>query len=443
VERGPLSGSRDSQQGRISRMRTHDGHEMQVALLTGGIDKPYAYGMAVALLSQDVSVDFIGSDELDMPELRAADKLRFLNLRGDQRRDASLAKKISRVVVYYARLIRYAATAKPAVFHILWNNKFETFDRTLLLLYYKLLGKKVALTAHNVNARKRDSNDSRLNRLTLRVQYKLADHIFVHTERMKNELLGDFGVREETTSVIPLGINNSVPDTALTAAQARERLGIAAGEKTLLFFGNIGPYKGLDCLVDAFQRVAAAAPGFRLIIAGKPKVGAEEYLATIQRAIRLSACRDQVIEHTRFIPDDQTELYFKAADVLVLPYTHVYQSGVLILGYSFGLPAIAADVGSFREDIVEGQTGLLFKPSDAESLATTIETYFSSDLYTALESRRQEIQEYAKARYSWATVGAVTRNVYARLLGSRSRRADTEASSAEAPVVHHPGGQHR
>ena len=45
------------------------------------------------------------------------------------------------MLLYYARLIRYAATAKPKIFHILWNNKFESFDRTLLMLYYRLLGK--------------------------------------------------------------------------------------------------------------------------------------------------------------------------------------------------------------------------------------------------------------------------------------------------------------
>ena len=69
--------------------------------------------------------------------------------------------------MYYAKLIRYAATAKPRIFHILWNNKFEFFDRTLLMLYYRLLGKKIVLTVHNVNAGRRDSKDTRLNRLTL------------------------------------------------------------------------------------------------------------------------------------------------------------------------------------------------------------------------------------------------------------------------------------
>jgi len=93
-----------------------------------------------------VSLDFIGSDEVDSPRLHGTPRVRFLNLRGDQRRNVALARKISRVAVYYARLLRYAAVTPARVFHILWNNKFEHFDRTLLMLYYKLLNKKVVLT---------------------------------------------------------------------------------------------------------------------------------------------------------------------------------------------------------------------------------------------------------------------------------------------------------
>jgi glycosyltransferase involved in cell wall biosynthesis len=114
------------------------------------------------------------------------------------------------------------------------------------------------------------------------------------------------------------------------------------------------------------------------------------------------------------------EQYFKAADVSVLPYTHIFQSGVLFLGYSFGLPVIAADVGCLREDIIEGKTGFVFTPKDANDLAKKIERYFESDLFKNLTRRRQEIQDYARARHSWNIVGELTRNVYAEMLGCRN-----------------------
>jgi len=180
---------------------------LSVALLTGGGDKPYALGMAAALTSVGIQVDFIGSDDLSVPELLSNDRVNFRNLRGDQRHDANWAEKIVRVFRYYVSLTVYAVTAKPKLFHILWNNKFQLLDCTLLMLYYRLLGKKVVFTAHNVNAGKRDSNDSWLNRALLRIQYNLCDHIFVHTDGMKRELASEFRIPESKVSVIPFGIN--------------------------------------------------------------------------------------------------------------------------------------------------------------------------------------------------------------------------------------------
>ncbi len=393
--------------------------EIEVSLLTGGYDRPYVFGLAKALEAQGIYLDIIGGDDVDRPELHSPPRLNFLNLRGNQQPQASLRKKIIRVLVYYARLIRYTTIAKPRIFHILWNNKFHFFDRTLLMLYYKAHGKRISLTAHNVNAGKRDANDSFLNKLSLKIQYHLADHIFVHTEKMKKELSAEFRVNEKVITVIPFGINNSVPDTCITPAQARQKLSILGNKKVILFFGNIGPYKGLDYLVEGFQQVAPRDPSYQLIIAGNPRRGDEGYFDRIQESIRQSPYGERVFQKIEYIPDGETELYFKAADVLVLPYTHVFQSGVLFLGYSFGLPVIATNVGSLEEDIIEGRTGLLCKPQDPIDLAGAIERYFDSDLFKDLHARRQEIRNFASQRHSWEIVGEMTREVYAGLLGKR------------------------
>jgi glycosyltransferase involved in cell wall biosynthesis len=389
---------------------------IEVGLLTGGGDRHYAFGLAMALVSKGVCVDFIGGDEVDSPEMHCTPRLNFLSLRRNGRRDAGLVGKISRILLYYVHLIRYAAGARPRVLHILWNNKFEFFDRTLLMLYYKLLGKKIALTAHNVNPGARSPNDNRLQRFSLGIQYRLAHHIFVHTDKMKRELVEEFGVGQTAVSVIPYGINNAVPNTELTPDDAKRRLGIRLGEKTILFFGNIAPYKGLEYLVSAFEQIVAQGGEYRLIVAGRAKKGCEKYVAGIRQSLNHGGNRERAIVKIDFIPDDQTELYFKAADVCVLPYTHIFQSGVLFLGYSFGLPVIAADVGSLREDIIEGETGFLFRPADPDDLARTIKKYFASDLYRGLARRRQEIRDYANELHSWDGIGEMTRNVYAGLV---------------------------
>jgi glycosyltransferase involved in cell wall biosynthesis len=388
---------------------------MRVSLLTGGGDRPYALGMASALIRQGISVDFIGSDELDARELHRTPFLTFLNLRGDQATAAPLCRKVARILAYYARLITYVLRAEPRIFHILWNNKFELIDRTLLMLYYKIMGKRLVLTAHNVNARKRDGGDSPLNRLSLRIQYSLSDHIVVHTERMKGELVSDFCLPADKVSVIPVGINNTVPDTILSTAEAKRQLGINKHEKTLLFFGNIAPYKGLGYLIAAFANILKEDCTYRLIIAGRPK-GDERYWQKIEQAITHDAIRERIIQKIEYVPDEQTELYFKAADVLVLPYTHVFQSGVLFLGYAFGLPAIATNVGSLSDDIIEGETGFLCRPKNPADLARTIRRYFASDFYQNLETRRAQVRRFANERNSWALVGEILEGVYRRVL---------------------------
>jgi glycosyltransferase involved in cell wall biosynthesis len=403
---------------------------ISVSLLTGGQDRHYAYGLATALAAQDVSVEIIGSDSVECPEFHNTPGLTFLNLRGNQRREAGIGVKVLRILRYYARLIGYAATAQPKVFHILWNNKFEYFDRTLLMLYYKCLGRKITLTAHNVNAGRRDGSDTLLNRVTLRIQYLLVDHIFAHTRKMKSELMKDFGVREGKITLVPYGINNAVPDTALTRTEAKQRLGLSEDDKAVLFFGAIAPYKGLDLLVDAFRSLVAADSRYQLVVAGLPKGGCQTYLEDVQKAVAGLTPTGRVLQSIRHIPDDEVEIYFKAADVVALPYREIFQSGILFMAYSFGVPVVATDVGEFRGDIIEGKTGFLCRPGQADALAAALQRYFHSELFQQLNSKIPEITELVTSRHSWSTVAAMTRDVHSRLLDRSSKQSANHRSVA-------------
>jgi glycosyltransferase involved in cell wall biosynthesis len=388
----------------------------RICLLTGGDDRPYALGMACALAGQGISVDFIGSDKLDAPELHRTPLITFLNLRGDQSEDAPLHRKVVRIVAYYARLAKYAARSQARIFHILWNNRFEHFDRTLLTLYYRLFGKRIILTAHNVNMRKRDGRDNWFNRLSLGIQYRLCHHILVHTAAMKDELVADFRIAPQRVSVIPFGINNTSPITALGHCEARERIGLGSSEKILLFFGQIAPYKGLEYLIAAMSELAKQDKEFRLIIAGRIKPGYASYWNVIRSEISRAGLEKCIIQHVQFIPEAEVEVYFKAADVAVIPYVEIFQSGVPFLSYSFGLPVIATDVGSLRDDIIQDETGFLCRPKDSSDLSSVIGQYFDSELFRNLENRRLEIKQYANERYSWDKVAAITATVYSNLL---------------------------
>ena len=148
--------------------------------------------------------------------------------------------------------MRYAARSTPKLLHIFWNNKIEWFDRTILMLYYKALGKRVALTAHNVNQARRDAKDSLLNRMTLKIQYRLCDHIFVHTQKMKDELCQDFGVAEKAVTVIRHPINNAFPDTELTPTEAKRRLGLREDEKRSCSSAESGPTRASNTCLPHF-----------------------------------------------------------------------------------------------------------------------------------------------------------------------------------------------
>lgn len=393
---------------------------LEISLLTGCQDRPYVFGLAMALSSKGVSLDVIGSDEVDSPEMHSTSNINFIKARTNQRLNVPAARRLSSTLAYYARLIGYVTRTKTKVLHILWNNRFEYFDRTVLSAYYKILGKKIVLTAHNVNQARRDGNDSPLNRLTLRIQYRLTDHIFVHTRKGRDELVQDFGVREQDVSVIPFGINNAVPRTELTPAEAKRQLGIRNDEKAILYFGRIRPYKGIEHLLAAYRQLATRRSDYRLVIAGEPKKGSEKYRDEIQGLIGQIDSDERIMRKFQFIPDEEMEVYLKAADVLVLPYKEIFQSGVLFLAYSFGLPVVAADVGSFREEIIEGRTGFLCDPGNAMELANTIERYFNSDLYRDLNTRRVDIREYALTQHSWGVVADKTVSVYAQLLQRHS-----------------------
>ena len=214
---------------------------------------------------------------------------------------------------------------------------------------------------------------------------------------MKAELSSDFGVPKSKVSVIPFGINNTVPNTSLSSAEAKRRLGVSGMIKPCFSLEILLLTKGLSDLTAAFTELLSKDRTYRLIIVGRIK-GPECYWNTIQQAVERNGVGDRVIARIEYVPDEETELYFKAADVLVLPYTNVFQSGVLFLAYSFGLPAVAADVGNLREEIIEGQTGFVFKAESSSDLARKIDEYFNTELFNNLENTRLQIKAYANER---------------------------------------------
>ena len=127
-----------------------------------------------------------------------------------------------------------------------------------------------------------------------------------------------------------------------------------------------------------------------------------------------AASGDRVIERIEYVPDEETELYFKAADVLVLPYTTCISERRAFSWIQLWTACHRRGCGNLKEEIIEGQTGFVFEPRDSSDLAGKVDEYFKSELFRNLETRRAEIKTYANERYSWNKVAAVTTSVYSR-----------------------------
>jgi glycosyltransferase involved in cell wall biosynthesis len=158
---------------------------------------------------------------------------------------------------------------------------------------------------------------------------------------------------------------------AVPKAEARKKLGLHSDKKTLLFFGLIRDYKGLDLLIEAFGKLPS---GYQLLIAGEPYGSFEKYRTQIAA---LSNAHD-VHTEVRYISDAEVPLFFSAADACVLPYRSATQSGITSISYHFNLPVIATNVGGLPEAVHNGKTGVVVKPSP-EGIADGVEQLFRGD----------------------------------------------------------------
>jgi len=183
-----------------------------------------------------------------------------------------------------------------------------------------------------------------------------------------------------------------------TRETARERLGLAG--EVVLFFGYIRRYKGLDTLLEAWREVRARRPAATLVVAGEPY----EDVAPYRRLAEAAGGEPAVRMLDRYIPDEEVEALFKAADVAVLPYRSVTQSGVTHVAYALGVPVITTDVGGLAETVRPGETGLVVPPENPPALAGAIVEYFERGLGPTF---RQGVAAFAAA-HSWDALARET-----------------------------------
>ncbi len=249
---------------------------------------------------------------------------------------------------------------------------------------------KVALLLHTVWPHQRFP----LTKHLMKALIQRADTFVTLSEHLTEELRGFAPEAEVAEGFHPVYDHFHAP---IDPAVAREHLGLP-DKPTILFFGYIRHYKGLDVLIEAMPLVRQQVD-VQLVVAGEFYENEEELRGRAED-LGLGGTLEEsaaVQFYPEYIPNEEIHHYFSAADVVVQPYRSGVQSGVMKVALFFGKPMIVSDLGVLSEAI--GNAGYVVPPEDPGALADTIVRFFRSDTKKMIEGARAQGK-----RYTWAAL---------------------------------------
>jgi glycosyltransferase involved in cell wall biosynthesis len=268
-----------------------------------------------------------------------------------------------------------------------WHPFFGAAYGTIVRLLPRELRARVCFLCHNVLPHEQHG----LARLLSRYAFRHVQNFIVHSEPDRQQLLELKPHARTARNCHPISSAFVVGPQA-DKAHARKQLELPADRRVLLFFGLIRPYKGLAYLIRAMALVRRHIDCV-LLVAGEFYEDKEQYLALVEEA----GVAGEVRFDARYIKNEEVPLYFRAADVAVLPYVEASQSGIVPMAYGFNTPVISTRVGGLPEAVRDEETGFLVEPRSAEALARAIVRYYEGDW----EQRfRAEIARQS-ARFGW------------------------------------------
>jgi len=260
------------------------------------------------------------------------------------------------------------------------------------LLVARALGYRIVWTVHNEVPHERGGLVDRVLRWCLLRTARPVVH--AETARLALRRAG------RRAAVVPHGHYIDAYPHDLDEGEARRRLGIAADATVFLHFGQLRAYKGVPELLHAFA--AQADRRARLVIAGKPVD------ASIGTIAEHAAARDsRITTHLGRVDDAAVQVYFEAADWVVLPYRHVLTSGSALLALSFGRPVIVPRLGCLVE-LADAGGVVAYDPDDPRALAAALTRAAS------LDARAWRPRALATARrFDWQTIARAYDRIFA------------------------------
>ncbi len=361
-----------------------------VVLVSGGFQPNYERGLANGLAAQGARVTLIASDSSLVHSLHPG--VRPINLRGSQSPTRSKWAKALNLLRYHLRLGTWLAWHRPEVVHMFGLIEPPWLAGILQGLGLRLTAQRYVLTVHNMQPHE---GQTACQARAYRRACRLAHVCVVHTERMARDLALEHGVPPERIVVMRHGLD------PLPTPPPPRPVAPPGSSLRLLAFGNLSPYKGLDLLLEALRLLP---PRFALHIAGHCHDDALRRQIRTQLADHPAAAR--ITWHDGYVPEDEVPALFADADLLVLPYRRIDESGVRFQAMRYGVPVVAARVGSLADE-VSPPIGIGFEAGRADALAQALLEF---------ESRRHECAAEAiralAVPYSWQNTVPALRAAY-------------------------------
>ena len=295
-----------------------------------------------------------------------------------------------------------------AHFHFFQVGPLELFN----VLLARLVGLRVVITAHDVEAFKKGLSVG----IFVRLAYRLARRVIAHSQVARRELVHELGIPEPKIDVILHGNYVGKVPASVSREQAREHFGFPPEKKVLVFFGQIKDVKGLDVLLEGFALARERDKGLHLLIGGRVwKTDFSKYAQIIERHGLAPHCT----LHIRYIPDAEAYLFYRCADLVVLPYLRIYQSGVVLEAMSHGSPVLVSDIAGMLEAIDDERIGFVFRSQDPAHLAQRIAEIFSVPGHS-VRVGQAGLREVT-VRNDWGRLGEQVLACYQRAMSPQTR----------------------
>lgn len=361
-----------------------------LVLVSHGYENIYERGFCNGLSDAGMPFVLISSDRTDYAGLRPGTKT--VNLRGSQEEQRTRWKKLLNLLRYHLRLMTYVVSRRPRVLHLFGLLDPAPLCGVLEGALFRCLCGTYVLTVHDLLPHDRHT---RWNAYFYGLSFRMAGRLVAHTELMRDQLVARYGVDADRIVVMQHGIE---PRRGVPAAPQCSN---SDGRFKILFFGKVLRYKGVDVLLSALENFAVP---FHLTIAGgvwDPGLRRE-----LRAQIDAHPQCGSITWEGQFVPEAQIAALFIKADVVVLPYRHIDQSGILFQALRHGAPVVCTRVGALA-DYVPSEVGEVCAPNDPGDLRRALQRLhdrLGGISRTGIAKRAQQ--------YEWSRTVEPLRRVY-------------------------------